>query len=108
MDATLQRLIKILGATSVETYGHDTRFVVEGKAGGRLHVNVEAASQRVMAVLKDGQGVTRCTVDLAPVHHVLESKEFPHRITLRVGRNLAVHLDSDPSLAIELVTEDGD
>src|SRR5690242_16236802 len=42
MEHTIQRLIKVLGASAVENAGHDTRFVVAG-ADGTLQASVEAA-----------------------------------------------------------------
>jgi len=104
MEQTIRRLAKVLGATGIESAGHDTRFVVEGGPGGRLQVSVEGAQQRLMAVLKDAEGVVRCTLDVAPVRAVTEDKQFPHRITLHVG-NLQVNIDSEPTLAVEFISE---
>ena len=104
MEQTIRRLAKVLGASGIESAGHDTRFVVEGAQGGRLQVSVEGAQQRLMAVLKDAQGVVRCTLDLAPIRAVTEDKQFPHRITLHVG-SMAVHLDAEPTLAVECLSE---
>ena len=103
MEHTIRTLARKLGATGIESSGHDTRFVVEGAQGGRLQISVEGAQQRLMAVLKDGQGIARCTVDLAPIRAVTEDKAFPHRITLHVG-TILVHIDSAPTLAVEVVS----
>ena len=103
MEQTIQRLARKLRATGIESAGHDTRFVVEGARGGRLTVSVEGAQQRLMAVLKDGDGLVRCTLDVAPVRSVTEDAQFPHRVTLHVG-NLLVHLDSEPTLAVEVLS----
>jgi hypothetical protein len=103
MEQTIQRLARKLGATGIETAGHDTRFVIEGGQGGRMQVSVEGAQQRLMAVLKDAQGIVRCTLDLAPIRAVTEDKAFPHRVTLHVG-SLLVHMDSEPTLAVEVVS----
>jgi hypothetical protein len=107
MEHTIERLTKVLGASAIESAGHGTRFLVEGKDGARLQVSVEAAQQRVMAVLKDASGTVRSTLDLAPVRHVTEHKRFPHRVTLHVGQ-LRVQIDAAPTLAVEIVTEDGE
>jgi hypothetical protein len=104
MEQTIRRLAKVLGATGIESAGHDTRFVVEGEQGGRLQVSVEGAQQRLMAVLKDGEGVVRCTLDLAPIRAATEDKHFPHRVTLHVG-HLMVHIDSQPTLAVECLSD---
>ena len=103
MEHTIRTLARKLGAMGIESSGHDTRFVVEGGEGGRLQVAVEGAQQRLMAVLKDGQGITRCTVDLAPVRSVTEDKAFPHRVTLHIG-SILVHIESAPTLAVEIVS----
>jgi hypothetical protein len=103
MEQTIERLTKVLGASTIESAGHDTRFVVEGPGGDRLQVSVEAAQQRLMAVLKDAQGIARCTIDLAPIRHVTEDKAFPHRVTLDVGP-FQVHIDARPTLAIEVIS----
>ena len=103
MEHTIRTLARKLGATGIESAGHDTRFVVEGSHGGRLQVSVEGAQQRLMGVLKDAEGIARCTIDLAPVRSVTEDKAFPHRITLHIGTVL-VHIDSQPTLAIEIVS----
>jgi hypothetical protein len=80
-------------------------MVVLDPGGGRLQVSIEGGQQRLMAVLKDKDGNTRTTVDLAPVTHATEDKSFPNRVTLHVGR-LLVHFDSTPTLAIELASAD--
>jgi hypothetical protein len=103
MDFTYQRLAKVLGATAVEGSGPNARFMVHGPAGGLLKVSVEGNEQRVMAVLTDAAGVTRCTLDVAPVTHATEDAAFPGRVTLHVG-NLLIRLDSQPSLAVEVTT----
>ena len=58
-----------------------------------------------MATLVDANGITRCSVDVAPVSKVKEDLSFPGRVTLYVGKTL-VHIDSQPSLAIELGTDE--
>ena len=103
MDFTYTRLAKVLGASAVEGSGPNARFEVRGPAGGVLKVSAEGNEQRVMAVLKDAAGVTRCTVDVAPVTHCTEDPNFPGRVTLHVGHMLVV-IDSQPSLAIEVTT----
>lgn len=103
METTISMLAKHLGATGVESVGGDARFAVEGAQGGHLKVSISGRQQRFMAVLSDAAGVTRCTVDVAPVAHVTEDPAFPGRITLHVGKNL-IHVDTKPSLAIEVVT----
>jgi hypothetical protein len=54
-----------------------------------------------MVTLRDGQGVVRCSLDMAPVSECFEEPEFPGRVTLRVGNQL-LHMENDPSLAVEL------
>jgi len=103
MDFTYTRLAKVLGATAVEGSGPNARFAVHGPAGGVLKVSAEGNEQRVMAVLLDAAGVTRCTVDVAPVTHVTEDPGFPGRVTLHVGSTLVI-IDSKPSLAIEVTS----
>ena len=51
----------------------------------------------------DAAGVTRVTVDVAPVSHVKEDPSFPGRITLHVGKQL-IYIDSRPTLSIEIVS----
>jgi hypothetical protein len=107
MESTISRMAKRLGATSVEAIGHDARFAVVGAAGDRLTVSLEGQQQRFMAVLIDAQGVTRASVDVAPVNRVIEDESVDGRVTLLV-RRLAIQIDTQPSLAIELSTvEDG-
>ncbi|RMG09053.1 MAG: hypothetical protein D6731_20520 [Planctomycetota bacterium] len=101
MEETIRRLTKVLGAASVEVSGHDARFSVEEDGGAKLHVNIEGDPQRVMVTLRDGEGKLRCSLDVAPVSEAFEEPDFPGRVTLRVGNQL-LHLDSDPSLAVEL------
>jgi|RhiMetdeSRZDD1v2_1073273.scaffolds.fasta_scaffold1736041_2 hypothetical protein len=103
MDSTVSLLAKVLGAKGVESTEHDTRFVAETPEGGRLKVSIAGSAQRFMATLVDAAGVTRCSIDVAPVTKVKESPGFPGRVTLHVGKTL-VHIDSQPSLAIELET----
>ena len=105
METTVRRLAKILGASGVEGAGHDARFIVEGVNGDCLRVSVEAQQQRLMAVLQDGSARTRCTVDVAPVTRVTEDVNAPGRATIHIG-NMMIHIDSDPALAIEIVTNE--
>ncbi len=107
MDDSVTRLAKLLGAVGIESAGHDARFSVDGADGSRLKVSIEGDQQRIMAVLIDPAGVTRTTLDLAPVTQVTETKHFPGRVTLHLGKT-AVHIDTRPSLAIELVSVDDD
>jgi hypothetical protein len=104
MDDTIRRLTKVLGATGVESMGHDTRFTVEGADGSKLKVNIEAQQQRFMAVLVDAKGVTRATVDVAPVKTASEDPNYPGRVTLHLATH-QLHVESKPSLAVELVSE---
>lgn len=103
MESTISRMAKRLGATSVEAIGHDARFAVVGAAGDRLTVSLEGQQQRFMAVLIDAQGVTRASIDVAPVNRVIEDETVDGRVTL-VVRRLAIQIDTQPSLAIELST----
>jgi hypothetical protein len=103
MESTISRMAKRLGATSVEAIGHDARFAVVGAAGDRLTVSLEGQQQRFMAVLIDAQGVTRTSVDVAPVNRVIEDDSVDGRVTL-VVRRLAIQIDTQPSLAIEIST----
>jgi len=103
MELTVSTLAKHLGATGVESSGGDARFAVHGAQGGHLRVSISARQQRFMGVLMDGNGVTRCSIDVAPVSHVTEDVGFPGRVTLHVGKTL-IHIDTLPSLAIELQT----
>ena len=103
MESTISRMAKRLGATSVEAIGHDARFAVVGAAGDRLTVSLEGQQQRFMAVLIDAQGVTRASIDVAPVNRVIEDESVDGRVTLIV-RRLAIQIDTQPSLAIELST----
>ena len=105
MRDTVRHLAKVLGATGTEGAGNDARFAVDGADGARLKVSVEGDAQRLMAVLVDPRGVTRCTLDVAPVAKAVEDASTPGRVTLHVGK-LHVHLDSRPTLAIEVVTGD--
>lgn len=104
MEDTIRRLAKVLGAQGLESAGHDTRFYVDGADGSRVKVSIEGEQQRLMAVLTDAAGVARCDLDVAPIKKVSEDPEFPGRVTLHVGTML-VHLDSKPTLAVELVSE---
>lgn len=105
MEETIRRIAKVLGAKGVEASGHDSRFQVTDTQGAQLKVSIEGTQQRIMGVLDDAGGITRCDLDLAPVSHVTEDPKHPGRVTLHVG-NILVHLDSQPSLAIEIVTKD--
>ncbi len=106
MESTVSRMAKQLGATSIEAIGPDARFQVVGANGGRLTVSVEGRQQRFMAVLLDGSGVSRCSIDVAPVARVLEDNQVAGRVTLIVGR-MAIKIDSVPTLAIEVATAEG-
>lgn len=103
MEASIRRAAKILGANTVESAAGTFSFAAEGNQGGRLKVSVTGTQQRLMAVLKDASGVTRATVDIGPIAHVTESDDTPGRVTVHCGHFL-VHLDSQPSLGIEVVT----
>lgn len=103
MELTVSTLAKHLGATGVESVGGDARFAVHGPQGGHLKVSLSARQQRFMGVLSDSSGVVRCSVDVAPIAHVTEDPSFPGRVTLHVGKSL-IHIDTLPSLAIEVVT----
>lgn len=103
MENSIRRAAKVLGANSVESVGGHYSFAAEGAQGGRLKVSVSSAQQRLMAVLQDAAGVTRATVDVGPVAHVTEDAAAPGRVTVHTG-HLLIHLDSQPSLAIEVVT----
>ena len=105
MDSTVARFAKVLGANEVQVAGHDVRFAVDGSEGGRLRVSFEGDQQRLMGVLIDGKGITRCTVDVAPVTKVMENPSFPGRVTLQVGHCL-IHIDSKPTLAIEIESDE--
>ena len=107
MDSTVSRLTKVLGAAGVESAGHDARFTVDDAAGSCLKVSIEGEQQRFMGVLVDGAGVSRVTVDVAPVTSVIETPGFPGRVSLHVGGTI-IHIDSQPSLAIEIVTAEPD
>jgi hypothetical protein len=104
MDSTVARFAKLLGATEVNIAGHDVRFAVDGAQGGRLRVSFEGDQQRLMAVLIDGAGITRATIDVAPVTRIDEDRGFPGRITIRTGHAL-IHIDSKPTLAIEIESD---
>jgi hypothetical protein len=103
MESTVSLLAKVLGAKGVENSASDTRFVADSPEGGRLKVSIAGSAQRFMATLVDSAGVTRCSIDVAPVTKVKEDPHTPGRVTLHVGRTL-VHIDSQPSIAIELET----
>jgi hypothetical protein len=107
METTVRRLAKILGASGVEGAGHDARFIVEGVNGDCLRVSIEAQQQRLMAVLHDAAGKTRATVDVAPVTRVTDDVNAPGRATVHIGR-MMIHIDSDPGLSIEIVTNETD
>lgn len=104
MEDTTKRLAKVLGATGVESMGHDVRFSVESKDGTRLKVNIEGQQQRLMAVLTDANGVTRADLDVAPVQKVTEDPAFSGRVTIHVGSQM-IHIDSQPTLAIEFISK---
>lgn len=106
MEQTIQRLAKVLGASAIESFGPDSRFAVEGEQGGRLQVSVRGAQQRMMAVLKDAQGIVRCTLDLAPIRSVTEDPAFPHRVVVHIG-HVDVQIDAEPTLAVEVITSLG-
>lgn len=104
MDDTTRRLAKVLGATGVESMGHDVRFSVEAADGARLKVNIDGQHQRFMAVLSDAKSVTRADLDVAPIQKVTEDPSFPGRVVLHVG-GLVIQLDSQPTLAIEILSQ---
>jgi hypothetical protein len=104
MEITYQQLAKVLGADAVECYGPDVRFAVHGSDGAALKVSIEGHNQRFMAVLTDAAGVTRCSVDIAPVSRVVEAKGFPGRVTLLAGQ-LKISFDSKPTLAVEIESD---
>jgi hypothetical protein len=103
METTEKTLAKRLGAIGVEGAGGDARFAVQGARGGHLKVSLSARQQRFMGVLSDESGIVRCSVDVAPVAHVTEDKDFPGRVTLHVGKTL-IHIDTVPDIAIEIMT----
>jgi len=103
MELTVSTLAKHLGATGIESSGGDARFAVHGAQGGHLKVAISGRQQRFMGVLLDATGVTRCSIDVAPVAHVTEDAAFPGRVTLHVGKTL-IHIDTIPSIAIEVHT----
>ena len=105
MVNTIRRMAKILGASGVEASGHDASFEVSSAGGERLRVSLQGDSQRLMAVLQDPTGQTRCTVDIAPVAHVTETPAVPGRATVHMGR-LLIHIDSQPTLSIAVVSTD--
>lgn len=104
MDDTIRRLARVLGASSIESIGHDVRFVVEGSDGSKLKGSIEGERQRFMAVLVDPKGITRSSIDVAPVSAVLEDSAFPGRVILNVG-SLLINLESRPTLAIEVLSK---
>jgi hypothetical protein len=106
MENTVSLLAKVLGAKGLESSAAGTRFVAESPEGGRLKVSIAGGTQRFMATLVDATGVTRCSIDVAPVTKVREDPSYPGRVTLHVGTTLVV-IDSQPSLAIELGSLDG-
>jgi hypothetical protein len=105
MDSTVSRFAKVMGASEVQVAGHDVRFAVDGAEGGRLRVSFEGDQQRLMGVLIDSGGVTRCSIDVAPVTKVVENISFPGRVTLHIGHCL-IHIDSKPTLAIEIESDE--
>jgi hypothetical protein len=104
MDSSVSRLAKILGASGVESAGHDVRFAVDAADGSRLKVSIEGDQQRFMGVVVDGTGTTRTTLDVAPVTHVAEVAGFPGRVVLHLGKTM-IYIDTQPSIAIEVVSE---
>lgn len=105
MEETVRHLAKLLGATSVEAAGHDAIISVRDAKGAELRLCIKGAAQRMMAVLKDASGTTRISLDLAPVTLAFEEREYPGRVTLRVGYQL-VHLDGQPEVGIEVESLD--
>ena len=103
MESTVSRLISTLGATSVEEAGRDTRFAIHGSEGAVLKLSIDPPEQRCMGTLADGNGVTRCTFDVAPIGLVTEDTDNPGRVTMQIG-GLRIHIDSKPTLAIEIVS----
>jgi hypothetical protein len=103
MEATVSLLAKILGAKGVESSGPDARFVVEDAQGGRLKCSINGRTQRFMGALIDAAGITRVSVDVAPVSHVKEDVSVAGRVILQIGKTLIL-VDSQPTLAIEVVT----
>lgn len=101
MENTYARLAKVLGATAVEAAGNDVRFVVRGTDGAVLKVSVEGREQRLMAVLTDANGVSRCDIDVAPISKATEENGFPGRVVLLTGQ-LRIVIDSQPTLAVEI------
>ena len=88
MDTSISLMAKVLGGASVETAGSSARFAVEGADGSRLKISLDGKQQRFMGVLIDAAGVTRSTLDVAPVSHVKDDRNFPGRVTLHVGKQL--------------------
>lgn len=105
MEETVRQLAKLLGATEVECAGHDAHLKVVDAEGAELRLSLKVGAQRMMAVLVDPSGMTRCSIDMAPVSFAFEEREFPGRVTLRVGYQL-VHLDGQPSVGIEVESLD--
>ena len=104
MDDTIRRLTRVLGATGVESMGHDTRFSVESADGSKLKVSIEGQQQRFMAVLQDPAGVTRASIDVAPVKSASEDPGFPGRVTLHLATH-TMHVETRPTLALSLVSD---
>ena len=105
MEDTIRRMAKILGARHVEACVHDARLEVANDSGERLRISLEGDQQRLMAVLQDTTGETRCTVDVAPITHVTEDPGAPGRATIHIGR-MQIHIDTQPSLSIEIISND--
>ncbi len=104
MEDTIKRLAKVLGATGLESVGHDARFTVEGGDGLKLDVSIEGTQQRFIATLIDGKKVPRAALDVAPLRKVTEDPKVPGRVTLHVGA-MMIHVDTKPGLALALVSE---
>lgn len=103
MEETIRRLTRILGAVTVQAAAHETSFAVVDPQGAQLRCTVTPATQRLMAVLVDAGGTTRCSLDVGPVTGCFEAPDVPGRVTLRVGNQL-VHLDGRASVGIEVAS----
>jgi hypothetical protein len=103
MEDTIRRLAHVLGGSGMESLGHDHRFYVEGSDGSRMKVLIEAGQQRLIAELTDPKGIPRGEIDVGPIRKVTEDPGLPGRITLHCG-TLAIHLDSQPALALAVTS----